>query len=78
AGWAVAKLNKEGEVHAAMLGPVGRNLPQTSPAAEYVAVQSATALGGGVRSLGADYTGAVGVINKEGRGAWTRGAYMLV
>ena len=29
AGWAVVKLDEQGEVYAALWGPVGRNLPQT-------------------------------------------------
>jgi hypothetical protein len=63
-GWAVVKLDEACEVYAALWGPVGRNLPQSSPAAEYVAVQAATAHGKGDRVLGADYTGAVGVFQQ--------------
>ncbi|MFM7978010.1 MAG: hypothetical protein ACKPKO_01730, partial [Candidatus Fonsibacter sp.] len=59
-------MDEAGYVYAALWGPMGRHLPHTSPAAEYVAVQAATMLGGGDRTLGADYTEALGVF-EQGR-----------
>ena len=58
AGWSVVKVAYDGTMTAWMRGAVGDQLPQTSPASEYVAgLAAATAKGEGVTVANCDYKG---------------------
>ena len=61
AGWAVVKLSEDGVVLAWARGPVGKLLPQTSPASENVAVLAAATLTQRVDEARSDYKALEGI-----------------
>ena len=64
AGWAITKLSENGDLEAVLSGPVWFGLPQTSPAAEFIALAALGQVAAPTAEVFSDFVGAVRAYNE--------------